>query len=113
MSRLEGHLPSHGPVLKITVESGATGTRLRLEGKVAGPWVPELERIWHESAAMRGIDHITVDMSEVTFVDAEGRELLARLCRGGATLQASGCMMKGLVEDLKRSAKEQPGGRKR
>ena len=98
-------------MLKITVESSATEIRFRLEGKVAGPWVRELERTWRESAAICGIDHITVDMSEVTFVDTDGRELLAQLCRGGATLKASGCMMKCLVEDIRRSARNQPGQR--
>jgi ABC-type transporter Mla MlaB component len=99
-------------VLKITIETGATGVRFRLEGKLGGPWVRELEKTWHEMAAVCGTEHITLDLSEVTFVDSTGRELLEQLSVGGATLNASGCMMKCLVEEIKRSARNQQDERK-
>ncbi len=99
-------------VLKITVETRGTEIRFTLEGRLAGPWVHELEKAWRETAAVGGTVHIVVDMSEVTFVDNAGRELLEQLCVGGAALKASGCMMRCLVEEIKGSARSRHGERK-
>lgn len=91
-------------VLKITLESTASEIVFRLEGKLSGLWVRELERTWYRTTITDEIKRLTVDLSEVTFVDDEGRELLVWICGRGAALKASGCMMKCLVEDIKRDA---------
>ena len=50
---------------------------LRLAGRVIGPWVGELRRASEEALA-RGIS-LTVDLGDVSFIDAEGVSLLREL----------------------------------
>lgn len=91
-------------MLKITTEPGTEGTTLKLEGKIAGPWVEELERAWTASALACDRARITVDLSAVTFIDAEGKKLLARIHQQEGWLQAAGCMTRCVVEEIKRGA---------
>ena len=97
-------------VLKITVMSSASGITFKLEGKLAGPWVSEVESTWCQARTNSGLGRITVDLSGVTFVNAEGRELLAWMYRRGAALKASDYTMKCLVDQIERST-EQAGPR--
>ena len=96
-------------MLRITVESAATEVRFRLEGKLAGAWVRELQKSWQEIAAVSGAESVVVDLKEVTFVDEPGRQLLCHLYVSGATLKAYGCMMRCLVDDIKRSVGNKQG----
>jgi hypothetical protein len=63
--------------LKITTQTGATGTIFELEGKLAGPWVQELEGCW-QRIVIRD-QPIKVVLKAVTFIDSEGRKLLAQI----------------------------------
>jgi len=55
-------------MLKIT--HGSDEAALRLEGQVAGPWVDELRRAYTDAAALER--PITLDLKDVTFIDAAG-----------------------------------------
>ncbi len=90
-------------MLKITVQSAAGVKVLELEGKLAGPWVKELELCWDSAASTQQIHPVRVDLSSVTFIDEEGKALLCRMYRQGADLVASGCLNKCIVEGIKRS----------
>lgn len=66
-------------MLRITVvESSAEGVRLRVEGRVMGGWVEELQRSCDVHALCDGI-RLTLDLADVSFVDAAGIELLKGL----------------------------------
>jgi ABC-type transporter Mla MlaB component len=67
---------------------------LRLEGKLAGPWVTELARTCNELPCSP--DCLRLDLSAVTFVDEPGVALLRDLIGRGATLAACS----GLVAEL-------------
>lgn len=86
-------------MLKITTQSGPKLTKLFLEGRLAGPWVAELERCWHEVASSQQ-SHATVDLSGVTFIDPEGKALLTKMWQRGAKLHASGCLTTCIVEEI-------------
>jgi len=62
--------------------------RLRIEGRVIGPWVVELRDSCER--ALAGAAALTLDLSEVAFVDPEGLELLCSLGRRGVRLDCSG-----------------------
>lgn len=98
-------------MLKITIDEKDQLTSIRLEGKLAGPWVGELERVWSASRRKpEGGDFsmdISVDISEVTFIDPEGRQLLARMYGDGVKLRVSGCMNRSIVEQIEQ---EHSGG---
>lgn len=71
-------------MLRITVERASTGSSLKLEGKLSGPWVKELEECWRRERPA------SIDLTAVTFIDAEAKKLLAALNREGAALRAAG-----------------------
>ena len=66
-------------MLRITVvESSRKAVRLRVEGRVTDRWVEELRRTCDLHALGDGI-RLTLDLADVSFVDAAGIELLKEL----------------------------------
>ena len=66
-------------MLKITVvESSSEAVRLRAEGRLTGGWVDELRRTCDLQGLSDGI-RLTLDLSDVSFADAAGIELLKEL----------------------------------
>jgi hypothetical protein len=84
-------------VLKISTHIEDTVTVLKLEGKIAGPWVEELESIWQATDRSRPV---RVLLETVTFIDREGKKLLGRMHAAGAVLAAEECMTKAIVEEI-------------
>jgi outer membrane protein len=82
-------------MLKITVRRDETKSTLMLEGKLAGPWVAEVENSWNVERAKA--KEVLVDLNEVTFVDGAGKALLTRLHQTGATLICKGCLTRAIV----------------
>ena len=87
-------------MLKITTKIEAGVLFLGLEGKLGGPWVKELEICWHSAARKQQLYPVRVDLSSVTFIDEEGKDLLKRMYWEGAELMASGCLNKCIVEGI-------------
>jgi hypothetical protein len=85
-------------MLKITTRTDPHATILELEGKLAGPWVQELEGCWR--AAMNSEKFVRILLCAVTFIDDKGRDLLVEMHRHGTELVAEGCMNKAIVEEI-------------
>lgn len=65
-------------MLKITPERlEGNGQRLRLEGRITGAWVHELQD--HCERCLDDGGGLTLDLSGVSFVEGRGVELLRRL----------------------------------
>jgi len=90
-------------MLRITIVRNQNATTLRVEGKLAGPWVSELERAWHDLSVDAGDARVAVDLTDVTFVGEEGKRLLQTMYGEGAKLKASGCVTRRLVEEIEQS----------
>ncbi len=86
-------------MLRITVDKNGSLCRLKLAGKLGGPWVPETEKAWR-SAVCSATQQIEIDMREITAVDDDGRALLAAMHAAGARLVAQGVEMVALVEEI-------------
>jgi anti-anti-sigma regulatory factor len=68
-------------MLRITNDGTVDGvSTLKLEGRIAGPWVGELRRVAAASRTAGG--GLRLDLSAVRFVDPAGAELLHELTRG-------------------------------
>ena len=91
-------------MLRITVENNPPSTTLKLEGKLSGPWVGELERTWHLVTANTAGNCVLLDLCDVTFITDEGKEQLKRLCEKGAQFKTSGCLGRGIVEEILRDS---------
>ena len=87
-------------MLKITTRTDATGTIFELEGKLAGPWVQELEDCWQRrTIADRPVK---MTLKAVTFIDEAGKTLLGKIYRQGAKLAGEGCMTRAIIEQITR-----------
>jgi len=91
-------------MLRITIDPEGGATRLRLEGRLAGPWVEELDRCWREAGGAQQ-DHVVVDLSGVTFIEPEGKELLTRMWQQGVKLHAVGCLTKCIVDEISKAGR--------
>ena len=87
-------------MLKITTLTNAESIAFRLEGRLAGPWVQELERCWNSVVFSSPNHPLTVDLSAVTYVDSDGKDLLKKIHKQGARLVASGCLTSCIVNEI-------------
>lgn len=88
-------------MLKITLHDGPEALRFQLEGKLIGPWVRELEQSWRTASSILGQKPLIIDLQDVTFIDNDGRELLARLEQAGAHFRACSPLNQSIVEEVK------------
>ena len=87
-------------MVRIYIHDEAPVTSIVVEGKLIGPWVQELEKCWETVMAAHARKSMVVDLAHVTFIDAEGRALLARMRRKGARLLSSGVLINSIVADI-------------
>jgi hypothetical protein len=86
-------------MLRITTHHTADLLTFQLEGRLVGPWVTELNDCCRTT--LSNYKHpVRIDLREVTFVDGDGKQLLAELHRQGAELLASGCQMNAIVAEI-------------
>jgi ABC-type transporter Mla MlaB component len=95
-------------MLKITMQNDLEATTLWLEGRLAGPWVKELESCWRKTAETSAGGKLRIDLNGVTFIDAAGKDLLARMHEQGAALVAVECMTKAVIESIVRTPAWRP-----
>jgi len=52
---------------------------MKLEGRVAGPWAGELNRVWVEAAPQLAQKKLIIDLHNVTYADAAGKQALREI----------------------------------
>jgi len=92
-------------VLRITVHDNRQVYTFQLEGKLAGPWLRELEECWKSTLNQQRKPIICVDLTEVTFIDDAGKACLAALHRQGAELVAADCLTRDIVAEITQETK--------
>ena len=88
-------------MLKITQhrDAASESVSFMLEGRLAGPWVEELNACWRQMVANKQ-SRAVVNLTGVTFVDAEGKALLTQMWEQGAQLHAVGCLTRCIVDEI-------------
>lgn len=86
-------------MLRITSQECAETVCLKLEGMVKGAWVPEIEKCWRQASSNRS-KALVVDLTDVEFVDAAGKYLLALMHAHGARFVAVTPLMTDLVAEI-------------
>ncbi len=92
-------------MLRITIQESAQTSTFKLEGKLTGLWVRELEQSWTGVACQAPGRAIVVDLADVAFIDGAGRALLARMHESGATLVACSPLNQSIVDEITRAGK--------
>lgn len=87
-------------MLRITVQTEAGKTLLKLDGKITGPWVKELESCWEMLRRVQAGKKLVVELTEVSFINSAGNLLLERMHREGAELLGEGPLTRSIVEEI-------------
>jgi hypothetical protein len=87
-------------MLRITVHDKPESVTFQLEGRLAGPWVRELEACWQGTLHNGGKPVHRVDLTGVTSIDAAGQACLAALHLQGAEFIAADCLTKAIVAEV-------------
>jgi anti-anti-sigma regulatory factor len=87
-------------MLRVTVEERGDRVDFKIEGKLRGPWVPELERCWRSTASHTHAKLFSVDLDGVDFIDDQGKALLTKMAAAGVELTATGCGMRSIVQQI-------------
>jgi anti-anti-sigma regulatory factor len=90
-------------MLRITTHQSQELWTFQLEGKLAGPWVRELEECWQSARAGDCKQAIRFDLTGLTFIDTAGKEFLAARYSEGAEFVACGCFVKSVMAEIARS----------
>ena len=89
-------------MLKITFNDTPESTTVKLEGKLSGPWVEELERSWTEHSPLAS-ENVIIDLSDVTYIDPEGKRLLARMVDKGVCFEGTHLMTQYVIDEITRA----------
>lgn len=87
-------------MLMITEQQNATALTFKLAGVLAGEWARVLELCWRDAISERGVSRFIVDLTEVTFVDENGRALLGLMMKQGVELIVRDILMRSIVEEI-------------
>ncbi len=66
-------------MLKIAIQETTAHLTLKLDGRLAGLWVAELERVWEAEILHQGRRLDVLDIRDLTFANTEGALLLKRI----------------------------------
>jgi len=100
-------------MMRITRQQDGETITLKIEGCLAGEWVNEMKRCWDEVKTGARQRAIRIDLTDVTFIDVAGRELLAQMFASGAIAGAANVMTKALVEQLASNEQANQSGESR
>jgi len=87
-------------MLRVRVDNTPAETTLRLEGRLAGPWIEELARCWATASADRDTRSIRIDLDGVTFIGRAGKVLLRAIHDGGGVLVARDCTTCAIIDEI-------------
>ena len=87
-------------MLRITTNDNPRVLTFRLEGRLEGPWVRELEECWRSVLDNESPPTICVDLTGVTYIDPGGVARLTEMHEQGARFIAGGCATKAVVEEI-------------
>ena len=97
-------------MLRITVHDKPQALTFQLEGRLAGPWLRELEECWKNTLAHPCKSILRVDLAGVTFIDDAGKACLAAMHRQGAEFVAADCLTKDIVAEIRQGRSDQQDG---
>ncbi len=87
--------------MRITTNETGNAIAIKLDGRVAGPWAAELDRVWAEMAPRLRARKLTLDLRNVTFADVIGMRVLNNIySQTGAELIAGTLWTQYLADEI-------------
>lgn len=88
-------------MFKVMVTDTLSERRLKLSGKLIGPSVPELRRIWEQCRAQAPERKIVCDLNDVIEIEESANPLLIEMMAEGAEVVSHGIVNGWLIQALK------------
>jgi anti-anti-sigma regulatory factor len=89
-------------MLRISIHEDDRSIGFKLMGRLAGPWVAELNRAWLETAARLEGRTLKLDLRDLTYSDSDGKRALKDIfTRTGAELITSSFWSEHLANEIK------------
>ncbi len=93
--------------LKLTTHEEPECVTLSIEGRVVGPWVDELDRVWRSLAGSVGSKKLQFDLRGIVHMSTDGKRILAEIHKEtGAGFLADNPMTKYFAEEARRFRRE-------
>ena len=90
-------------MLRISIEENVEVLEIKLEGRIAGPWAAELDRVWVETAPRLATRKLVLDLSSVTYADSSGTQVLGQIyAQTHADLLAGTLWTQSIAEQISR-----------
>lgn len=93
-------------MLRITTRVIDGHVGLFIEGRLSGPCVSELQKCWQGAVAGQAPLPTLVDLTDVSFIDANGKQLLTQMREHGIKLVANGLMSKFIIDEIEQREPE-------
>ncbi|HMO84151.1 MAG TPA: hypothetical protein PKC18_04435 [Lacipirellulaceae bacterium] len=87
-------------MLRVTVQRRPRSTTFRLEGRLIGPWLEELDACWGQTLSHEKSPTVVIDLTGVTFVDKDGKAWLSAKGKAGAKFITADCLTKAIVQEI-------------
>jgi len=87
-------------MMKVEIQESGDEVVLKVEGRLAGPCVAELENCWNVARASHPKSAIAVDLKNVTCVDRAGKYLLQLMQRNGVSFLGAGLATQDILEQI-------------
>lgn len=92
-------------MFRISVVDTPSERRLVLEGKLAAPWIGEVEKAWRTATDHLQDRELVVDLTNVTFISPDGESTLLKLMKHGAKFSSGDVLTKYLLRRLTRTSR--------
>jgi ABC-type transporter Mla MlaB component len=88
-------------MFRITTWNNSGTIRIVVEGKLTRACIAELDNSWQSAKLLEPHGSILMDLTGVSYIDASGKQLLARMHEQGTEFLCAGLMTKFLIEEIK------------
>jgi hypothetical protein len=99
-------------MLRVITRRLGDGYTLDLHGTLGGEWVAALEQHWRSILNDVPSARVTLVLSNIDFIDADGEALLQRMANRHVEFVVSGCLNRYVIDSLKPAVREAEGGRR-
>lgn len=91
-------------MLRISIQEDDNKVEVALAGRLAGPWVDELDRAWKQAAPAVAGKELSLDLRDLTYSDSQGLQVLKNIFRQtGAELVASSYWSQQLAAEIRQN----------
>ena len=87
-------------MMKITCYRNEEMVMLKLEGRLMGKYIDELKACWRAIHESQDVRRICLDLSEVTFVDSDGKAALAVIHKAGGEILAANVLTRFIADEI-------------